>query len=921
MKTWLSVAGVCAAILIVSGLAGAADFAAYYTKLDSGQAFEKYSRTGPYADIVVDLGYGKLVFWRGSSFLPYWETQNGKWFVDELIPRSGDGPAKRPDIVNTYSRIALIESTPDKAVVYWRYLPQFGGKNPHTGVDATKFVDEYYTVTSDGNVTRTIRQGTPKIDNWRDPLNKTTQTFGLTPNGFANKVTERPGSSEPVAAVKGSPVKTNIPGNPVAWWKFDEAQGDSATESVGGSKSPIQGHKSLWKKGVSGTALQFDGYNSEIRVPASRAPGISSGLTLEGWVAIGAYPWSWTPIVQQVDDVPEELERLAGQRAWLIGEEGREEYEQQMIEEEELDEEDFDFVLKKEDDVGYYLGIDGLGYPGLKVRVGDVWEELVADKHLERRHWHHVAGTYDKSTGKMAIYIDGRSAGEKTVAKTDIALSKKDLIIGKGKPRRPIKPVRANTFMDSYAFDGLIDEVRIHDEALSASEISKVHASLKPADRVIANPDMVVRGLPKGKGTGEFGAYYTHLKFYETWDNLWRFSDHPDVVVEFEESPAKFVFWRGVGYIPMLTNEKDQWYTNEFNETWNKSGGQGCQEPMSDKESYTNHARIIENTDARVVVHWRYPLIDVLHVAANYHEDTGWADWSDWYYYIYPDGVSVKTMHLWTDGERNHEWHEGIAILGPNQHPEQVLETAPALILASLDGKVARHNWINGPPDDVDYDDMRIHIVNYRAEYDPFTIGDFEGGNVYGGEVTDYAVFPSWNHWPVGQMPSDGRYASYPDRTAHSSLTHVWIPPFKEVLEGDKPFDQRIMMEGMSNKSAEELIPLAKSWLNPAELDVSSGCTSQGYDRAQGAYLLTATDSTISVRINASEDSPVVNPAFVIKNWGDADVALEINGKTIPHGKNFRFGHPRTVKDKDLVVWVRTESTTPVNISLSRAVN
>jgi hypothetical protein len=136
---------------------------------------------------------------------------------------------------------------------------------------------------------------------------------------------------------------------------------------------------------------------------------------------------------------------------------------------------------------------------------------------------------------------------------------------------------------------------------------------------------------------------------------------------------------------------------------------------MSDKESYTNHARIIENTRARVVIQWRYPLVDVFHVIANYDEDTGWGDWADWYYTIYPDGVAIKKMHLWTAGPRNHEWQEGMAILGPDQHPEQTLETEPSLRLASM----------------------------------------------------DYAVFPSWNHWPVAQMPSDGRYAAYPDRAAH----------------------------------------------------------------------------------------------------------------------------------------------------------
>jgi len=339
---------------------------------------------------------------------------------------------------------------------------------------------------------------------------------------------------------------------------------------------------------------------------------------------------------------------------------------------------------------------------------------------------------------------------------------------------------------------------------------------------------------------------------------------------------------------------------------------------MSDKESYTNHARIIENTDARVVVHWRYPLVDVLHVIANYNEDTGWGDWSDWYYYIYPDGVAVKTMHLWTDGERNHEWQEGMAILGPDQHPEQVLETKPALMLADLKDNVERYDWVDGPPDDVDYDNKKIHVVNYKADYDPYTIGDFRGGNVYGGEVTDYAVFPSWNHWPVSQMPSDGRYASFPDRTAHSSLTHVWLPTYKEEF-GDRPYEQRIMMEGMSDKSPEELVALAKSWLKPAKLEVKSGCTSRGYDRSQRAYVLSATDSRICVVVKAAMESPIVNPCFVIKNWNRKDVArLELNGTKIKQGKALRQG---IVYDTDgtrtLVVWAKIASTEPMRVSIN----
>ncbi len=87
-------------------------FGAYYTKIDSGEAFEKFSRTGPHADIVVrnvGAAAGRLVFWRGSSYLPYWEVDGQQWFLEALAERSGDGPPKRPDAVNTYSRVTIVK--------------------------------------------------------------------------------------------------------------------------------------------------------------------------------------------------------------------------------------------------------------------------------------------------------------------------------------------------------------------------------------------------------------------------------------------------------------------------------------------------------------------------------------------------------------------------------------------------------------------------------------------------------------------------------------------------------------------------------------------------------------------------------------------------------------------------------------------
>ena len=216
----------------------------------------------------------------------------------------------------------------------------------------------------------------------------------------------------------------------------------------------------------------------------------------------------------------------------------------------------------------------------------------------------------------------------------------------------------------------MIDEIKIYDVALSSKQIAKI---FKLYDEK-KTPDLQTRILPKGENRNTFGAYYSNLKFYDNWDNMWRFSDHSDIVVEFDNNPSKFIFWKGVSYIPMLVNERNFWYSNEFNETWSTSGGEGCQEPMSDKHVLYNHVRLLENTPARAVIHYRFPLVDVNKVKANYVNESGWYDVADWYYYIYPDGIAAKVEQLWTSGKRDHEWQESMAIFGPDQHPHDLIE-------------------------------------------------------------------------------------------------------------------------------------------------------------------------------------------------------------------------------------------------------
>ena len=54
----------------------------------------------------------------------------------------------------------------------------------------------------------------------------------------------------------------------------------------------------------------------------------------------------------------------------------------------------------------------------------------------------------------------------------------------------------------------------------------------------------------------------------------------------------------------------------------------------------------------------------------------------------------------------------------------------------------------------------------------------------------------------------------------------------------------------------------------------------------------------LNFSIFASENTPLVNLPLVIKNWGNAEAGLRLNGNNIVRGKNFRYGHRNRPHDR-----------------------
>jgi hypothetical protein len=179
------------------------------------------------------------------------------------------------------------------------------------------------------------------------------------------------------------------------------------------------------------------------------------------------------------------------------------------------------------------------------------------------------------------------------------------------------------------------------------------------------------------------------------------------------------------------------------------------------------------------------------------------------------------------------------------------------------------------------------------------------------------SVYGWWNHWPVAQIPGDGRWVVTPDKPGHFNLTT--FVQWNDLSKTDKT-RTRIMLQGMTKEGAAELVPLAKSWLHAPEMVISSeGFRGGIYDEAERAYAVEKVSGNrvpLEFSIRGSKESPLINPAFIIKNWGEQPAVLSVNGQVMEPGEDFRQGIRKGTHGDDLIIWIRLSKQDTVKISL-----
>ena len=200
----------------------------------------------------------------------------------------------------------------------------------------------------------------------------------------------------------------------LGYWQLNEGSGSVASDSAGGGTGTLM-NGPVWTAGHDGGGLALDGSNDYVALPNLDVSG--SEITIAAWVRFSNLPGGVDQrIISKAVDASEQG------HYWMIGQ------------------------------IGNRLRF--------RLKAGGTTTTLIANSgDLAVNTWYHVAAVYDGST--MRLYLNGVQVG--SVAKTGTLAQNASVAVNIGR-----NPEGLNHF------SGTLDEVRIYNQSLTATEITAV---------------------------------------------------------------------------------------------------------------------------------------------------------------------------------------------------------------------------------------------------------------------------------------------------------------------------------------------------------------------------------------------------------------------------------------------------------------
>ncbi|MDH5770526.1 MAG: LamG domain-containing protein, partial [Candidatus Bathyarchaeota archaeon] len=223
-------------------------------------------------------------------------------------------------------------------------------------------------------------------------------------------------------------IARNFP--PVAYWNFDEGTGNIAHDSSGnGNVGTLVSPQ--WVNGVSGNAVNFDGFNDYLSVPTSSSLAVQgNAMSLECWIKPG----------MKIDD--------GVNRIISIIDKGDE----------------YTFQINPNDGRIWFAVIlsPGLNWQGITTAISS-WTAGT---------WYHIVGTYDGSY--LRIYVKGILSNSRTLSGNLHPPTSFPFTIG------------AHSLGFDCNFNGIIDEVKVYNYARAPEQVMEDYvAVINPSEEVL----------------------------------------------------------------------------------------------------------------------------------------------------------------------------------------------------------------------------------------------------------------------------------------------------------------------------------------------------------------------------------------------------------------------------------------------------
>ena len=223
---------------------------------------------------------------------------------------------------------------------------------------------------------------------------------------------------------------------PILHFPLDIFGDNEVTETVSGNTYSVRGKHGCQVPAVVGYGLRTDGYSTYVQVPMSSYNLNAQALTVSLWTACQTYPMM-------------QMDAAANLKGAIIS------------------------CLDDTNKQGFALYLYSQGGYGFECYINGEKKTVASSYKLPQYEWLHLAATIDVAGSAVKLYVNGEQKASQYIDKP-LDLPTGNLLIGKS-----TKDIKSGQFyLNTY--NGIIDEVQIFNEVLSAADIELMANSQQP---------------------------------------------------------------------------------------------------------------------------------------------------------------------------------------------------------------------------------------------------------------------------------------------------------------------------------------------------------------------------------------------------------------------------------------------------------